>query len=169
LGFFDYIRVSNKKKMNSNENLIIKFYTAFSNSDFKEMASCYHQNIIFEDPAFGILNGESANKMWQMLIERSKGNIKIDFLNVVANEFSGRARWIATYNFSQTNRKVVNVIDAKFEFQDGLFIKHTDFFDLYKWSKQALGWKGFLLGWTDFMKNKIRKTAQKSLEIYMKK
>ncbi len=155
--------------MNSNETLLHKFYIAFSNSDFDEMASCYHQNIIFEDPAFGILHGESVKKMWQMLIERSKGNIKIDFSNVIADEFSGGARWIATYNFSQTNRKVVNVIEAKFEFQDGLIIKHTDFFDLYKWSKQALGWKGFWLGWTNFMKNKIRKTAQKSLEIYLKK
>jgi ketosteroid isomerase-like protein len=155
--------------MNHHKELINKFYTAFSNSDFKEMASCYHQNIIFEDPAFGILNGESANKMWQMLIERSKGNIQITFSDVIADEFSGSAKWIATYNFTQTNRKVVNIIDAKFEFRDGLIIKHTDYFDLYKWSKQALGWKGFLLGWTNFMKNKIRKTAQKSLKIYMKK
>jgi limonene-1,2-epoxide hydrolase len=155
--------------MNHHKELINKFYTAFSNSDFKEMANCYHQNIQFEDPAFGILHGQSASKMWQMLIERSKGNIQITFSDVIADDFSGSARWIATYNFSQTNRKVVNVIDAKFEFQDGLIIKHTDNFDLYKWSKQALGWKGFLLGWTDFMKNKIRETAQKSLEIYMKK
>lgn len=155
--------------MNPNETLIHKFYTAFSNCDFKEMASCYHQNIIFEDPAFGILHGESVKKMWQMLIEKSKGNIKIDFSKLIANEFSGSVHWIATYNFSQTNRKVVNIIDAKFEFRDGLISKHTDNFDLFKWSKQALGWKGFLLGWTDFMKNKIRKTAQKSLEIYLKK
>ncbi len=155
--------------MNQNSALINKFYTAFSQSNFKEMASCYHQNIQFEDPAFGVLHGESASKMWQMLIERSKGNINITFSDVVTDELSGSAKWIATYNFSQTNRKVVNKIHAKFEFQDDLIIKHTDYFDLYNWSKQALGMKGFLLGWTDFMKNKIRETAQKSLEIYMKK
>lgn len=155
--------------MNHHKELINKFYTAFSNSDFEKMASCYHENIQFEDPAFGILHGESVSKMWQMLIERSKGNIQITFSDVTADDFHGSARWIASYNFSQTNRKVVNVIDAKFEFQDGLIVKHTDYFDLYKWSKQALGWKGFLLGWTNFMKNKIRETAQKSLEIYMEK
>ncbi len=155
--------------MNPNKELINKFYTAFSKSDFKEMASCYHQNIQFEDPVFGVLHGESASKMWQMLIERSKGNIHITFSDVIADDFSGNAKWIATYNFSQTNRKVVNVIDAKFEFRDGLIIKHTDNFYLYEWSEQALGWKGFLFGWTNFMKNKIRETAQKSLEIYMKK
>ena len=38
---------------------------------------------------------------------------------------------------------------------DGKIIKHTDIFDLWEWSKQALGVSGYLLGWSGFMKNKI--------------
>ena len=153
--------------MSENEQLITNFYTAFGHNDINKMAVCYHKNIQFEDPAFGILKESEPIAMWKMLLERSKGNLEIVFFDVIANENFGSATWVATYLFSKTNRKVINKIDAKFEFQDGLIVKHTDSFDIYKWAKQALGFKGFLLGWTNFMKNKIQKGAKKSLEIYI--
>ena len=133
------------------------------------MASCYHKEVIFEDPAFGKLNQKEVISMWKMLLERSKGNLRIEFSDVVTNEISGSAIWIATYIFTQTNRKVVNIIDAKFEFKDGLILKHNDHFNFYKWTKQALGLKGYLLGWTHFMQRKVRQNAKKSLQNYMQK
>ncbi|WP_395073698.1 nuclear transport factor 2 family protein [Flavobacterium sp.] len=153
--------------MTHNEQLITNFYTAFGNGDIEKMATCYHENIQFEDPAFGILKNKEPITMWKMLLERSKGNIKIDFFDVQTTENFVSVTWVATYLFSKTNRKVVNKINAKFEFQDGLIIKHTDTFDVYKWAKQALGFKGLLLGWTSFMRNKIQEGAKKSLEVYI--
>lgn len=155
--------------MNNNEQLIHKFYTAFANADAQTMCECYHSNIQFEDPAFGILKGKDACQMWTMLLEKSKGDIKIEFSDIKADEYSGSAKWIATYNFSKTNRKVVNVIQAKFQFRDSLIIKHTDYFDIWEWSKQAFGFKGFLLGWTGFMQKEIQKQAIASLKKYSKK
>ena len=154
--------------MNQNETTIHKFYTAFSNSDAKKMCECYHSNIQFQDPVFGILKGNDVCQMWKMLIEKSKGNIKIDFSDIKADDFAGSAKWIATYNFSKTNRKVVNVILAEFQFSEGLILKHTDSFDIWKWSKQALGFKRFLLGWTGFMQKQIHKQALSSLNNYKK-
>lgn len=154
--------------MNPNEQLILKFYTAFANADAQTMCECYHPNIQFQDPAFGILKDNDACQMWKMLIEKSKGNIKIEFSAITADEYSGTAKWTATYNFSKTNRKVVNVIHAQFKFQNGLIIRHTDSFDIWKWSKQALGLKGFLLGWTGFMQKQIQKQALTSLKNYNK-
>ena len=154
--------------MNNNEQLIDQFYTAFANQDWQKMANCYHPDIQFQDPAFGILNGQNVSDMWNMLLERSKGNLKIEFYNIKATENKGSATWIATYNFSKTNRKVVNTIQASFEFKDGLIYKHTDTFDLWKWSHQALGWKGLALGWTSFMQRKIREQAIVSLKNYQK-
>ena len=132
-----------------NSLLIQKFYTAFANFNAEEMANCYHKDVVFEDPAFGKLNYKEVTSMWKMLLERSKGNLKIEFSDVTSSETYGTAFWTATYLFSQTNRKVVNKIIAKFEFKDGLIIKHTDYFHFYKWTKQALGLKGYLLGWTN--------------------
>ena len=137
--------------MTANENTLTKFYTAFANADVAKMCECYHPNIHFHDPAFGLLQGEEVFQMWKMLIEKSNGNLKIDFSEIKANEHLGSAKWIAKYNFSKTNRKIVNIIASKFLFKDGLIIKHTDDFDIWKWSKQALGIKGLLLGWTGYM------------------
>ncbi|RKR05320.1 SnoaL-like protein [Flavobacterium sp. 90] len=149
--------------MNANEALITKFYTAFANADAKTMAECYHPKVHFIDPAFGLLKEEQVSKMWEMLLIKSKGNLKIEFSNVKADEFIGSANWVATYNFSKTNRNVVNRIAAEFSFQDGLIIKHTDSFDVWKWSKQAFGPTGYLLGWTGFFQKKVQQQALSSL------
>ena len=155
--------------MNPNEQLIHKFYTAFANADAQTMCKCYHTNIQFQDPAFGVLKSDDVCQMWKMLIEKSNGNLKIEFSDIKADDYSGTAKWIATYNFSKTNRKVINVIQAEFKFQDNLIIRHTDNFDIWKWSKQALGFKGLLFGWTGFMQKQIQKQAQASLKNFIKK
>jgi ketosteroid isomerase-like protein len=153
----------------NNIELIHRFYQAFAQADAEGMVSCYHTNIQFEDPAFGVLRGEDARNMWRMLIASSKGNIKITFDNVQANETSGSATWVAEYVFSQTNRPVINHISATFLFQDGKIIKHTDVFDMWKWSRQALGWKGWLLGWSPFMKKQIQANTHKLLKKFRDK
>lgn len=130
------------------------------------MVSCYHDDIQFEDPAFGVLHGEDAKKMWRMLIKNSKGQIDIKYNNIHADGNIGSAHWVATYVFSRTGRNVINKISAQFEFEDGKIIKHTDTFDLWKWASQALGLPGKLLGWSSFMKNKIRKTTTGLLASY---
>jgi hypothetical protein len=154
--------------MTANENTIIKFYTAFANANADQMCECYHPIVHFRDPVFGLLKGKEVCQMWKMLIERSKGNLKIEFSEIKTTENSGSAQWIATYNFSKTKRKVVNTIAAKFHFKDGLIIKHTDDFDIWKWTKQAFGLKGLLFGWTGFMQNKIQEEARMSLKKYSK-
>ncbi len=153
----------------NNAQLITNFYEAFAKGDAEAMVACYHNDIQFQDPAFGNLQGEDAKNMWRMLIGRNKGNIHITFSNVIANEKTGSANWKAEYVFSQTNRKVVNVISAKFEFADGKIVKHTDNFDIYKWTKQALGIKGYLLGWTAFMRKQIQQQSGKLLKKYTEK
>jgi hypothetical protein len=62
---------------------------------------------------------------------------------------------------------VVNYITANFIFENGKIVKHADSFNFYNWSKQAFGITGLLLGWTPFLKNKVGKTAMKSLDDYM--
>ncbi|OUR91794.1 limonene-1,2-epoxide hydrolase [Flavobacteriales bacterium 34_180_T64] len=137
--------------------LIKTFYTAFNNLDAETMISCYHHDIIFEDPAFGILKGEKAKNMWRMLCASQKGNtFDVKFSKIEADEKKGSAHWEAFYNFSKTGRSVHNKIDATFEFKDGKIINHIDHFDLHNWAKQAIGFKGFLLGGTSFFKTKLQ-------------
>lgn len=151
------------------KELVTTFYSAFAKGDWQTMANCYHEQIEFNDPAFGSLKGKEVAAMWRMLIEHSKGNISISFTNVVADENTGRAEWVARYQFSATGRNVINRIHAEFEFKDGKIIKHTDQFNMHKWASQAMGLKGQLLGWLPFFRKKIQKTARKALDRFMNK
>jgi ketosteroid isomerase-like protein len=151
----------------TNTQLITEFYTAFSQHDYARMAACYHDEIEFTDPAFGNLKGPQAKAMWKMLLERSGGKLKVVFSNVEADEKSGRAHWEAFYEFSKTGRAVHNKIDATFEFKDGKIIKHVDHFNLWRWSQQALGVSGWLLGYTSFFKKKLHLQTSKALSNFM--
>lgn len=154
--------------MNANEQVIARFYSAFQKRDAAGMIACYGPQVQFSDPVFPDLRGERAGAMWRMLCARGK-DLKIEFRDVRADERSGSAHWEAWYSFSQTGRPVHNVIDATFEFRDGLIVKHTDRFDLHRWAGQALGLPGKLLGGTGFLRNKIRAMAQKGLDDYVRR
>ncbi|WP_400079956.1 nuclear transport factor 2 family protein [Winogradskyella sp. R77965] len=146
------------------------FYKAFTNLDADTMISCYHDDIVFEDPAFGILKGDRAKAMWQMLCESQKKgqNFKVVYSDVKAIENKGSAHWEAFYTFSKTGRKVHNKIDAHFEFKDGLIIKHTDYFNLHSWAKQAIGIKGLLFGGMKFFKTKLQTQTNYLLDKFIK-
>lgn len=152
----------------AHSELIHKFYKAFQERDAETMAQCYHDEIVFSDPVFTQLKGEEARNMWRMLCERGK-DLSLTYHGVEANEQVGTALWEARYTFSQTGRKVHNVISAHLEFKDGLIYRHTDSFNFYRWARQALGAPGLILGWTPFLRNKVRATAGKGLAIYSAK
>jgi hypothetical protein len=124
--------------------------------------------VVFTDPVFQTLQANEAKAMWAMLLGRSQ-DIRVEFSNVQANDTTGAAHWDATYTFTSTGRKVINRIDAAFEFKDGLIYRHTDSFDLWKWASQALGPRGQFLGWAPPVQNAIRATARKGLDAYLQK
>ncbi|MEM6343810.1 MAG: nuclear transport factor 2 family protein [Bacteroidota bacterium] len=150
------------------EDLITKFYTAFTKRDAETMAACYHDEAVFHDPAFGELQAEQVRKMWEMLLKNGK-DLYVEFSNVKANEQNGSAHWEATYSFGPKKRKVHNVIEASFMFKDGKIYRHIDRFPVRKWAKQALGFQGWLLGGTGFFKKRLQKQTAKQLQRYIEK
>ncbi|MEL6562372.1 MAG: nuclear transport factor 2 family protein [Bacteroidota bacterium] len=149
---------------------IEKFYQAFDQLDAEGMASCYHKDIVFEDPGFGVLEGKRASDMWRMLCESQKGkDFRIEASNINFDGESGSAHWEAHYNFSKTGRRVHNIIEAKFKFKDGLIIDHRDHFNLHRWARQALGFQGLLLGGTGFFKKKLHAQTNRLLDKYLEK
>jgi ketosteroid isomerase-like protein len=145
--------------------LINKFYSCFQKKDYTGMIECYHPNIQFKDELFS-LNGKQASAMWHMLCERGK-DLEISFRDIEATEDGGSAHWEAEYTFSQTKRKVHNKIYAKFEFRDGKIIQHTDAFNFWKWSGQALGLPGIILGWSSILKKKVSKEVNTYLNKFI--
>lgn len=154
--------------INPVKGLIEKFYTAFQNKDAETMISCYHDEVVFNDPVFGELKGEDAKAMWQMLCRNAK-DLRIEFSDINGSLKKGSAHWEAWYTFSKTGRKVHNIVDTQFEFKDSKILKHADSFNLHKWASQALGWKGWLLGGTKFFATKINTQTRKSLADFKEK
>lgn len=148
------------------EGLIHQLYTSFQIKDWKTMQSCYHEDATFTDPVFQNLSAKEVKAMWHMLAAAAK-DLKVIFGDIQVVENKGSCRWQAWYQFSRTGRNVHNVIDARFEFKDGKIFRHTDQFDLWRWSRMALGAPGILMGWSPLIKNKIRKTARKGLAAFI--
>ncbi len=153
--------------MDENQQLIEKFYTCFKNKDYKGMHSCYASTAVFNDPIFTNLDAQKIKAMWQMLLS-SSNQLSIEYSLSSASEKFVYVHWNANYTFSKTGKKVINRIKATFEIENGKIIRHTDNFNFYNWVKQALGLPGLLLGWTNFMKYKVRNSAKQNLIKFMK-
>lgn len=124
--------------------LISTFYEAFAHGDAEAMVACYHPDVVFTDPAFGQLRGEDAKNMWRMLCRSSK-DLAVVATDIAVADGRGQAHWDADYTFA-TGRKVHNVIASEFDFAEGLIIRHTDTFDFARWSGQAFGFPGQIIG-----------------------
>lgn len=148
--------------------LITRFYEAFARKDGAAMAACYHRDARFSDPAFPNLRGADIGAMWTMLCERAQ-DFALSFKDVSADDNSGRAHWEAHYLFSKTGRHVHNIIEAEFRFKDGLILEHDDRFSFWRWSRQALGVPGVLLGWSGFLRGKVQAEAAKGLAAFQRK
>lgn len=143
-------------------SVIDRFYTAFADRDPATMGSCYADEARFSDPVFPHLNAEQVRAMWHMLLS-SGADLRVEHTAVEETPTAGRCRWDAWYTFSRTGRPVHNIIRAEFVLRDGLIVEHRDSFSFWRWSRQALGPTGVLLGWTPLVRNQVRATAARSL------
>lgn len=148
--------------------LIDQFYKSFAAKDAAGMAACYAPDATFSDPVFRGLTGAQVPAMWRMLCERG-ADLQVVHSDVKSDGATGSAHWEATYTFSQTGRKVHNVIDARFTFKDGKIAAHEDSFNFWRWTRMALGVPGVLLGWSPIVQNKVRDQAMKGLGLFMKR
>ena len=144
--------------------VVQRFYAAFDRRDGEAMAAAYAPDGHFRDPVFGDLTGAEAGAMWRMLT-RTARDLEVE----LAEHDAQSAHWIAHYTFSATGRPVVNDVRARIVVTDGLITDHVDEFSFWKWSRQALGTKGLLLGWTPFLRRKVGGTAKAGLAKFIAK
>lgn len=152
--------------MADNRALIDGFYSAFASGDHATMAAAYADDATFSDPVFPQLDAPQARAMWRMFCT-SGNDITVTYSDIEAGAQHGSAHWEAVYAFPKTGRRVHNKIDANFRFRDGKIVEHRDVFNLYAWTRQALGPVGTLLGWTPIVKNQVRAQAASQLRRFM--
>lgn len=144
-----------------------RFYAAFKQRDATAMGACYADDARFSDPAFGELDAAQVRTMWKMLLGRSN-DLRITYELINADEFEGTCIWVARYTFTTTGRKVRNVVRSEFQIRDGSITRQQDHFSFWRWSTQALGIPGLLLGWTPLLRSSVRHKARAALERAMK-
>jgi hypothetical protein len=160
--------------MNPNTQTLHRFYTAFAALDADTMATCYAEDATFEDPAFSLKGQREVGGMWRMLCgatkARNRTDWKLEFRDIQADGTTGHAHWEAYYRFSASNRLVHNIVEANFTFTpEGLIASHTDRFDFWRWSRQALGFGGWVLGWAPYFRTLVRRQARATLNGYLAK
>lgn len=148
------------------EQIASEFYTAFAAANPEGMLSLYDPNITFSDPVFGILKAEQVFAMWRMLV---RPGVDIHFSKPKVSGNQVTVAWEARYTYTPTGRKVLNKVKAVMTIKDGKIVAHHDTFSLWKWSAQALGATGYLLGWTPVVKRKIHSMANARLRVFMEK
>lgn len=140
-----------------------RFFEAFQVRDFYTMGLLYASHATFSDPVFPHLTAQGARLMWQMLLSEAEDlDVQVNVLEDSASR--GRAEWTARYTFTPTKRAVVNRVRTDMTLAAGKIVQHVDAFSLWKWAGQALGWKGWLLGGTPLVRDKVRGQAARSLK-----
>ena len=153
---------------NIQEDVAQQFYTAFAKKDYLELARFYHNDLSFTDPAFGTLSRSETLAMWEMLFT-SADDLDINFKLLTSGDNFVVVEWRANYSFGSKKRFVKNIIKAKLLIEDDLIIRHIDSFNLYRWSRQAMGIAGWLIGWTGFFRRKLQKQTRSRLASFISK
>jgi hypothetical protein len=147
----------------ANAVVLMRLFTGLDQHNHEVMASCYHSEATFKDIAFDLRGGKQIHAMWHMICER---DIRVMFEVIDADDHNARVNVVDDYTFSSTGRRVHNVIDSHFCFQDGVIVKHIDFCDAHAWATMALGGvSGFLAGRFRYLRSfKARRMLQRFIE-----
>ena len=144
------------------------FYDAFGRGDATAMNACYATDIVFTDPVFATIEGDRPRAMWTMLCAALRDFSLTYEIASVAGDVAV-VDWIASYTYTATGRPIRNIVRSTLTVHDGRIVRQTDRFDLWRWSAQALGPVGTLLGWSPQIRQRIRATAAARLAAFESK
>ena len=150
-----------------NKELLDHFYLAMKRRNGEEMSACYHAEAQFEDPVFGELDSQQVRNMWKMLMSRTGNDFEVHCEIMRCDEDKAEVRMEARYNFGPAKRKVVNRINSQFLFKDDKIFRQKDHFSFWRWSSMALGGVGKALGWSAWLRGKVRRSSLRLLDRYI--
>jgi uncharacterized protein len=139
-----------------------RFYEAFMVRDHYTMGLLYANHATFRDPVFPRLTAQGTRLMWQMLLSEAE-DLAIDVNIIEDTPDRARVDWVARYTFTPTKRPVVNRVHTEMAIAAGKIVQQVDDFSFWRWAGQALGWRGWLLGYTPLVRDKVQRQAAKSL------
>lgn len=151
---------------------IVDFYAAFKRLDPAAMQAAYAPGARFSNPLFQLQGSEEIGALWALVctaIHRKRlDQWRLDVSEVEATAQRGRARCQPHWRIRASGRVVQGVSDAEFSFdKQGRILSHVERFSFWHWSRQALGLRGALLGWTPLWRDQVGAWARQSLHAYL--
>lgn len=148
--------------MHANAALLRRLFDALDRHDHDTMAGCYQPDAAFRDIAFDLRGRPQIHAMWHMICGT---DIRATFQVVQADDHDGCVQLVDHYTFTDTRRKVRNVIESRLRFRGGLIVEHSDVCDPRAWAAMALGGaRGFLAGRIRLLRSR---TAHHKLEQFV--
>lgn len=147
------------------EHLLETLFQCLNAHDPAGITSCYHPDASFQDIAFTLNGQKEIQAMWDFICSPDEkgthSDIQAVVLDLAADASTGRATVVDIYTFRKYKRRVANLIESSFTFQDGKIIRHVDHCDPVCWARQAIGgFVGFIAGHIGFIR---RRQAMKTL------
>jgi ketosteroid isomerase-like protein len=146
-------------------SVVTRFYDAFTARDPAAMGACYADTATFSDPVFPDLDAAGVRAMWTMLLSRGS-DLALTYEIVEETNEAARIKWIARYTMSSTGHRVENHVETLMDLKDDRIVRQVDDFVFWRWAKQALGWRGRLLGWAPTLRGKVQTQAARGLAAF---
>lgn len=144
------------------DTFIRQFYADFEAGRAEAVLSYLHPEVSFTDPIFGRLQGREVRALIHMLAASRTADRRFVVHSVRATEQGATVNWTAHYTFA--GRPVTNVIITHFVLKGERIRAYEDQFNLNAWMSMALGPVGRLLGWTPWLRGKVRSQVRQRLE-----
>lgn len=90
-----------------------------------------------------------------IIASQKRKSFKVIVSDIECNDSEGSAKWEAIYTFGSKKRKVHNKIKARFKLQDSKIIAYLDEFNVHQSATQAVGFSGWVIGWSAYFKKKL--------------
>jgi limonene-1,2-epoxide hydrolase len=148
--------------MVSNKIEIVKeFYKALDSGDYRTVNEFYHKNAHYKDEIFDF-KGLEIHALWYTATLPDM-ELSAELESIREEEDAIYTEWVMSYTLDIIKRRIRLKEKGKFTFQEGKIIEHTDKYDFWTWCIQAFGIIGRALGWSNWLQNRVRSQAKKSV------
>ena len=137
------------------------FYEALNKGDYQFVNSLYHSNASYKDELFE-LKGVEIHALWYSAVQPDL-NLSVELKSI--KEVDGRVitEWVMNYTLDIINRRISLNEKGTFIFKGDKIIEHIDEYDFWSWCTQAFGIIGKSLGWSNWLRKRVRNQARKSV------
>lgn len=148
------------------------FFDALARLDAYALAQCYAPSARFEDAAWSLQGTEAIAAMWEMICDDTRrlgADVwRLECLRIRGTRHRCKVDWRLSHRDPATGRLIHQRMESRFLLtRDGRIDFHENRFSLWRWSRQARGLSGWLLGWTPIMRQRVRHDAAQRLDRYL--